>query len=213
MNEVGNNGIVYVLSNAAMPNLVKIGITTRENVDDRIKELFTTSVPVPFDCEFACKVKDCNQVEKALQVAFGPNRIHPQREFFSIEPEQAIAILNLLSIENVTPQVIKEIELEMDPQDSESSKRLKLKRRPPLNFSEMGIPVGSSLKYPENNIEVVVSAPRKVTYNGEEYSLTRLTRILKNSDYDIYPTPFWFYNGVCLTEIYNKTYVDISDGV
>jgi len=212
MNE-GNNGIVYVLTNPAMPDLVKIGITTRDKVDDRIKELFTTSVPVPFDCEFACKVNDCSKVEKALQVAFGPNRIHPAREFFSIEPEQAIAVLKLISVEDVTPQVVKEIELEMDPQDAESSKRLKIKRRPPLNFEDMGIPIGSVLKYRDDNIDVVVTSTRKVMYNDEEVSLTKATRIIQGNEYDIQPTPFWFYNGVCLTEIYNKTYVDVSDSI
>lgn len=206
-----NPGIVYVLTNPAMPGLVKIGLTTRENVDDRIRELFSTSVPVPFDCEFAGKVQDCNKVEKAFHTAFGPYRIHPQREFFSIEPEQAIAILKLLTLEDVTPGIQNEIISEMNPVDAESSKRFKMQRRPSLNFIEMGIPLGSTLKYYDEKVEVIVSAPRKVTYNGTEYSLTRLTRIILNNDYDVQPTPYWFYNGVCLTEIYNKTYVDLGD--
>lgn len=42
-------GIVYVLSNRAMPGLVKIGMTTRPELDTRLKELYTTGVPVPFD--------------------------------------------------------------------------------------------------------------------------------------------------------------------
>ena len=61
-------GIVYVLSNRAMPGLVKIGMTTRPELDTRLKELYTTGVPVPFDVEYACEVKasDCNKIEKAL---------------------------------------------------------------------------------------------------------------------------------------------------
>ena len=50
-------GIVYVLSNRAMPGLVKIGMTTRPELDTRLKELYTTGVPVPFDVEYACEVK------------------------------------------------------------------------------------------------------------------------------------------------------------
>ena len=46
-----NTGIVYVLSNRAMPGLVKIGMTTRHELDARLKELYTTGVPVPFDVE------------------------------------------------------------------------------------------------------------------------------------------------------------------
>ena len=49
-------GIVYLLTNPVMPGLVKIGMTTQEDIDKRMKELYTTGVPVPFECKFACKV-------------------------------------------------------------------------------------------------------------------------------------------------------------
>lgn len=44
-----NHGLVYVLSNRVMPGLVKIGMTTRSEIDARLRELYTTGVPVPFD--------------------------------------------------------------------------------------------------------------------------------------------------------------------
>lgn len=74
-------GIVYILSNPAMPGLVKIGITTHHTVEQRMKELFNTSIPVPFKCEYACRVDNCFAVEHALHTAFRDYRIHPQREF------------------------------------------------------------------------------------------------------------------------------------
>jgi len=40
-------GIVYLLTNPVMPGLVKIGMTTQEDIDKRMKELYTTGVPVP----------------------------------------------------------------------------------------------------------------------------------------------------------------------
>ncbi|HQO29207.1 MAG TPA: GIY-YIG nuclease family protein, partial [Accumulibacter sp.] len=49
-------------------------------------------VPVPFDCAFACKVKDAAEVEKALHLAFGMTRINPNREFFKLEPERVIVL-------------------------------------------------------------------------------------------------------------------------
>ena len=85
--------IVYVLTNSAMPGLVKIGYTSQDDANSRIAQLYTTGVPVPFTIEYACKVQNAEEVEKALHVAFGPNRINPKREFFRIEPDQAIAIL------------------------------------------------------------------------------------------------------------------------
>lgn len=77
-------GIVYLLTNPVMPGLVKIGMTAKEDIDKRMKELYTTGVPVPFECQFACKVKksDCVKIEKALHTAFEPQRINANREWF-----------------------------------------------------------------------------------------------------------------------------------
>lgn len=40
-----------------MPSLAKIGMTTRESIDTLMKELYSTGVPMPFDCEYAREVK------------------------------------------------------------------------------------------------------------------------------------------------------------
>ena len=90
-------GIVYLLTNPVMPGLVKIGMTAQEDIDKRMKELYTTGVPVPFECQFACRVKksDCVKIEKALHTAFEPQRINANREFFRINVGQAKAILEL----------------------------------------------------------------------------------------------------------------------
>lgn len=59
-------GIVYLLTNPVMPGLVKIGMTAQEDIDKRMKELYTTGVPVPFECQYACKVdkNDCLKLRK-----------------------------------------------------------------------------------------------------------------------------------------------------
>lgn len=69
--------IVYVLTNPAMPGIVKIGKTTQLEVQERMKQLYGIGVPLPFDCAFACQVKDATKVEKALHVAFGNTRLNP----------------------------------------------------------------------------------------------------------------------------------------
>ena len=98
-------GIVYALTNPAMPGLVKIGKTSRDSVEGRLLELYTTGVPVPFECAYAARVEDEDKVEKAFHLAFSPYRINPKREFFQIEPEQAMALLEVMAIENVTPEI------------------------------------------------------------------------------------------------------------
>jgi len=80
--------IVYVLVNPAMPGLVKIGRTSQEEVGTRLAQLYNTGVPVPFELKYACRVPNSDEVESALHIAFGPQRINPKREFFRIEPEQ-----------------------------------------------------------------------------------------------------------------------------
>lgn len=49
--------IVYILQNDSMPGLVKIGRTS-SNLEDRIRQLDTTGVPLPFRCFYAAEVKD-----------------------------------------------------------------------------------------------------------------------------------------------------------
>lgn len=65
MNQHADAGIVYVLTNPAMPGLVKIGKTARGSVDARLVELYSTGVPVPFECPFAARVSDEAKVESA----------------------------------------------------------------------------------------------------------------------------------------------------
>ena len=50
-------GLVYVLTNSGMPGMVKIGMTQRADLEQRMKELYGTGVPVPFECAYACKVR------------------------------------------------------------------------------------------------------------------------------------------------------------
>ena len=49
-----------------------------------------------------------DKVEKAFHNAFGPYRVNPRREFFGIEPEQAIGLLDLMKLEDMTPAMQQE---------------------------------------------------------------------------------------------------------
>ena len=200
-----NEGIVYVLKNPAFPNLVKIGITTRDQVSIRMAELYTTGVPLPFKCVFAGKVDDPKKVESALHHAFTNTRVNPSREFFDIDESQAIAILRLLISEEVTPIVSDELE-KVDEVSKNASKEYAKSKRPKQNFVEMGIKIGEVISTADGLITCKIAEEKKVEYEGEVMSLTRLTRKLKELDYDIQPGPHWFYKGRSLKEIYDETY-------
>ena len=200
--------IVYVLTNPAMPGLVKIGMTSQADVENRLRQLYTTGVPVPFECNFACQVKDADSVESALHFAFGDFRINQNREFFKISAERVIAILKLVQVNEVTAQIKNEIESEIDKEDIKSGDRLKLARRPRMNFEVLGIPVGSVLKFKNGGAEVKVISDNKILYKDEEMSLTHATRKVMNlaDDYPLQPSPYWLYNGKTVNEIYDEYY-------
>lgn len=200
--------IVYVLSNPAMPNLVKIGRTTGTDANARIAQLYTTGVPVPFKLEFACKVENADEVEQALHLAFGPNRVNPRREFFRIDPDQAIAILRLLHTEDATVEVAAQ-PTGIDEQSLAAAEQLRT-RRPPLNFEEMGIPIGAELRSIHNNSTVIVVGPRKVQFGDEVLSLTAATRQALQLDHNVQPGPHWTYNGKRVQDLYEKTYGEVE---
>jgi len=204
MEEVDSFGIVYVLTNPAMPGLVKIGKTSRNTVEIRLQELYSTGVPVPFECAYAAMIKDESAVEKAFHQAFGPYRINAKREFFQIEPDQAIALLRLMAEKDVTPEIQQEAD-EVDVETKSASTKLKA-RRPNLNFVEMGIPIGSTINFIDTNESATIVTERKVEYEGEHISLTALTRKLLSNEHDVAPAPYWYFQGKVLRELYNETY-------
>jgi hypothetical protein len=97
--------IVYILTNPVMPGVVKIGKTDREEVRSRVRELFTTGVPVPFDCVYACVVENNEEVEKLLHKKFAAERINPRREFFWLDTADAVAALKPCELFDATPEV------------------------------------------------------------------------------------------------------------
>ena len=120
--------IVYVLTNPAMPGLVKIGMTDRDDVQRRMRDLYSTGVPLPFECVIAREIEDREavEIERALHTAFGPNRINGSREFFQIEPEQAQVLLGVMPGRDVTPQTASQ---NADVQDEDQAAASEYKKR------------------------------------------------------------------------------------
>ena len=118
--------IVYVLTNPAMPGIVKIGMTDRPDVQYRMGDLYTTGVPLPFDCVIAKEIEGIGaaEIERALHTAFGPNRINPSREFFQLEPEQVEILLRVMPGRDVTPQDAGQ-STDLQPDDREASTEFK----------------------------------------------------------------------------------------
>lgn len=84
------SGYLYVLTNPAMPDLVKIGITTRP-VEDRVAELNSaTGVPDKFVVEAYCESSDPATHERLVHQSLGGVRVSG-KEFFRVDVKTAIA--------------------------------------------------------------------------------------------------------------------------
>lgn len=91
--ESSKKGFVYLLTNPAMPGLVKIGMTTR-TPEIRLRELnATTSLPYPFKLVGAVKTKDAAVLEKTVHDTLESRRANRKREFFKITVSQAESII------------------------------------------------------------------------------------------------------------------------
>lgn len=81
------------------------------------------------------------------------------------------------------------------------------KRRPNLNFYQMGLIDGDVLTFvADENIHATIVSENKVEYNSKEYSLTKLTQELKGLDHAIQPTGEWRLEDQNLLDLYNETY-------
>lgn len=87
---------VYILTNSAMPGLVKIGYTDIDPYE-RAKQLSATNVPTPFKIYGYVTVNKPKEVEKAVHKKLSKFRKSKSREFFKIKPEEAVKILENVS--------------------------------------------------------------------------------------------------------------------
>jgi len=102
MSAKDNKGIVYIVKNPSFKDdIIKIGIT--RNFDQRLKDLSGSNVPYPFECLYACEVKDCREVESAIHDICKSTRI--RKEFFNTDPKPIIRLLKQLSIKEITRDV------------------------------------------------------------------------------------------------------------
>jgi len=87
-------GFVYVLTNPAMPGLVKVG-RSGYLPEDRAKQLFGTGVPAEYVVEFRAVSSRYKQVEMAAHRILRAARTNPQREFFRVAVDEAIEAVRI----------------------------------------------------------------------------------------------------------------------
>jgi hypothetical protein len=86
-------GWVYILTNPAMPKMVKIGLTTRTPKERAAELSSATGVPLPFVVAWARAVSDCDFVEKAVHRMLADKRVNKSRDSFRVDVKTACQVI------------------------------------------------------------------------------------------------------------------------
>jgi hypothetical protein len=109
--QLTKRGYVYILSNIGSfgEDMFKIGMTRRENPNERVKELASASVPFPFDIHAMVLTDDAPALENKLHEYFANrrvNRVNPRKEFYKARIEEIQAAVKAV---HSTPVEFKQI--------------------------------------------------------------------------------------------------------
>lgn len=195
-----NQCIVYVLTNEAMPGFIKVG-TTKRPILQRMRDLYSTGVPVPFECHYAGVVDESKNVERRIHRAFDKLRVNKNREFFELDPESAADIIRLVELQDVTPSE----DFVETADDTEAIKKLE-KRAARFNFKMVGISKETLLHFKfDDEITCRVIDNHRVQFLDEEMSLSAAAlAALKQRGYhwkSAQGAQYWNYKGQTLIEL------------
>lgn len=167
-------GYIYIMTNEFMPNIIKIGKTT--DLQKRLNDLYKTSVPAPFQLEYAVEVEDCDKIERLIHDDYDKDRINPKREFFKLEVENAISMLKLTGGKEVTINMYDKTVDEEGKEIRSDAFRNKAPKMPSTNFEILKLPPNTILNLArDEKVTCKVVDNKKVEYNGKIYSLSDLT--------------------------------------
>ncbi len=190
-------GYIYIMTNPCLQDMVKIG--SADNVEERRKSLSTTALPYEYEVYATYQTSgtlDDKKLHKMID-NLNPNlRVSPKREFYVMTPEEAYELLEIIATISGTTNKLKRIKVP-------KAKKQQVKK-PPVNFKLCDIPIGAELVFTKDpSIVVKVSSDRKVEYNGELTSLSRIS-----DDFFGYSTSgplFFTYNGELVSDIAKRT--------
>ena len=193
-------GVIYLMTNLAMPGIVKIGKTENaETLIARLRDLYVTSVPLPFECYFAAQVDDADVLEKKLHNLFGEHRVNPKREFFRADPEKIVIA--------ITIGQYQEIGAVGQAGEAEDQKALETEktRRSRIDLASLSVMPGTMLTLSrDESVTAIVRPGNKVEYQGEICSLSGAAlKALTKLDYQTKAasgSEYWMFDGETLDE-------------
>ena len=209
-------GYVYILTNDSFrEDWVKIGRSSRP-VDVRSKELDNTAVPLPFKIYATIQTTKYTNVERIVHKQIDrltDLRIRQNREFFNVEPTQALDILLDLATaidDAVVMQYVDDKPVQLYPSiNNEKPQTVKIEKhvqRKPFEFAMVGLKDGDMITFAPLNIQVKVNGKNKVEFEGRLWSLSAFTGtylpIEKQNNSGAYQGPKYFtYNNKTLWDL------------
>lgn len=187
--------IIYILTNEAMPDYVKIGMTNG-SIEERMRQLDRTNIPLPFECYYACEVDNAHEEEKWLHSVFSDRRIRDNREFFKVDPERVVAAVRRVQKTDITPKnfinTTKEEEGELEEVKS---------KRARFDFVHFGIPVNSTIVYSRDpSIQAKVLKNNQIELGGKSTSLSASAQELLGYKMGVAGPRYWKYEDETLDE-------------
>lgn len=209
-------GFVYILTNESFrEDWVKIGRSSRP-VDVRSKELDNTAVPLPFKIYATIQTTKYTNVERIVHKQIDrltDLRIRQNREFFNVEPSQALDILLDLATaidDAIVMQYIDDKPTQLYPTiNNEKPQAVKIEKhvqRKPFEFAMVGLKDGDMITFAPLNIQVKVNGKNKVEFEGRLWSLSAFTGTFlpaeKQNNSGAYQGPKYFtYKGKTLWDL------------
>jgi hypothetical protein len=216
-------GIVYILTNPSLDGWVKIGMSTRNNIEDRLADLNSpANIPLSFRAYAIYEVEKPKEVEQHIHNLFDiiDENLHAretlasgrirEREFFRISPEKAFAVFKIVSQLRKDESALKLIAPNAEQIEEEQIAE-QTSRRPPFKFSMINMPVGTELHFIHDDSCVCITKDmnNKIEFEGEEYSLSALaTKLLvdrcgRSGEYTVQGPKFFSHQGQTLADLRN----------
>ncbi len=215
---MATKGVIYILTNPAFPEYVKIGYAN--NLEQRMKD-FNQSEALPFAFRVYAIYEVCERLtDKKLHDLI--DTLNPdlrtvenfdgkerKREFYAMSKEDAYKLLECIAKISGTESRLKrmkptghEVLDEQVAQEIEESSR-----RSPLRFSMCGLKQGDFVTFKnDKSIKAKIADDRHLEYNGEIMSCTTLARKLLGlpDNAVIAGTDYFMYNGMILPDLRKK---------
>lgn len=226
-----SKGIVYILINPCLDGWVKIGMTERNDIDLRLKELNTpTNLPLSYRCYATYEVEQPLEVEKRIHSIIDriDDTLHArerlengkirEREFFKISPETAYGIFKDIAALRGDSQNLELYQPTQQESQEEEIAENKTKRSN-NSFKLLNIDIGEEIYFlhDENTAARVVNDRNKVEYENEVYSVTGLAkkflieRLGWSDELHVNGWRYFTKNGLTLSDLRDKIESEESD--